>query len=369
MKIPPRAAYAPPGPEKKPEEVDDLAQRRDALLAIEVPEARDPPGLELARTEAASEETALLLHDVDIVTSEALEKARLRHFVPRRRLEVDKDAPQNRRKRARREGDTREGDSNASRDEIDLEAIAEAIASADDAPRERAHLFLPDEIALPGDPRLADPDEARRALGSPQAYARHVLILGEAFRLSTGATRSEVIAYIASMFVALSDRAFARKAFREFGGATGIVEIYPLEIAAHFLVAYPGFLRGTGWGYIFAELCGGGPDASRLVVGAPGAAIALEYRPDLLIRGFAIEVGSRVAYRFEPAREPGRYELTFEAPCAHSALVMATTKSGFAAIDRFAVRVGDEVRAGHLAASSVPALLTVSLHALFQSRA
>jgi hypothetical protein len=102
--------------------------------------------------------------------------------------------------------------------------------------------------ASPGDLSLVNPDDIHRALATPVAYAKHIMILTEAFRRSTGATRPEAVHYMAGMFLGPSDRHFGWAALKEFGHATGIIDIYPLEIIEHILENHAGHLPKVSFG-------------------------------------------------------------------------------------------------------------------------
>lgn len=283
---------------------------------------------------APKEEAEMVLDDEDATTRDMKAK-QSRHFVPRDRMTVDKDAPQLLRKRRPWEEEEEEQEERREEDpeEIDLDGIAEAIASAGDH-------AAPEGLVAVGDPRLLDPHAIKEALGSPAAYAKHCMILAEAFRQSTGAHRREAVTYLARLFAALGDRAFARQALKELGPGTGIVDLYPLEVVAHVLEQHPGLLSKVGFGRLFAR-----PKAQRNLVLEAGVAGLLEYPSHLKIRGFALEGGGQPGYRFEPALDEGRYHLTIQAAGKYRLLISGTTRSGYTVIDRIDVLVKDGPKA------------------------
>jgi hypothetical protein len=165
------------------------------------------------------------------------------------------------------------------------------------------------------------------------------MVLAEAFRAATGATRSEAIAYLALLFAGLGDRSFARQALKELGPATGIIDIYPLEVIEHLVEAYPGLLLKAGFGTLFVR-----PKKKSLDLEA-GVAVHLEYPSGLKVRGFAIKGGGRPGYRFEPTETEGRYLLMIFSPGEYRLLISALTRSGHTVIDRFDAIVSDGPRA------------------------
>lgn len=314
------------------------AQGREALAAAHLSAsaaAGDPDS-----TAPVKEEAEMVLDDEDAATRDAKARQRAKHFVPRDRFTVDKDAPTHGRKvRWDLLDDEEEDDEDArlaetEEAEVDLAAIAEAIASADDEDRPRAHLFAKSKTARPGDPGLVDPETAMRRLGSPLAYAHHALLLSEAFRQTTGATRAEAVAYLAELFVAVPDPAFGRSALRELGPGTGIVEIYPLEVIAHILERFPGFLTKVSFAPFLVRL-----EEDAVLALEPYRALELELPEALQMRGFAIVGGLRPGYRFEPSREPGRYRLVMGAVGEYELLLSARAPNGNTQLERVQIRV------------------------------
>lgn len=260
--------------------------------------------------------------------------ARRRAGAARDRFSVDKDAPELLRARKWTEDDEEE----EARDEEELElevSDEDDILERDTPSQPRAHLFCADEKPEPGDLALTDPDEIARVLGSPLAYAKHSMILAEAFRRRTGATRAEAIEYLARMFIAPSDRSFGRLAIKEFGPSSGIIDIYPLEVVEHVLERYPGFLPKVGFGRLFANV----PIEEETIFVDTKTPVILEYPAELKIRSFAISGGGRPGYLLEPDLEPGKYRLHIYTSGKYRVLISGVNQHGYTTIDRLRVQV------------------------------
>jgi hypothetical protein len=199
--------------------------------------------------------------------------------------------------------------------------------------------------AEPGDLRLTDPELARRALVTPHAYAKHCMILAEAFRRATGATRSEGVAYLARLFLALADPQFGRAALRELGPATGIVDLYPLELLEHVIDLYPGFVPKVARGRFVQR----DPPELESFAFATDTPLVLSYKAELKVRGFAVVGGARPGYRFEPCGE-GAYTLRLDTPGRYTVAVSCLSRTGQVVIDRLELRV----RAGLDARAPLP---------------
>jgi len=289
------------------------------------------------------EEQEMVLDDEDATTRDAKKRQR-DQYVARDRLTVDKDAPELRRTRAlwaqvmgeEEEDEDEDAGHSAGHhapdpEDLDLEAIGEAIASAgDEAPLDRARYFRRPDRSRVGDPSLTDPAQIRQALRSPIAYAKHVMVLGEAFARATGAHRSEVVQYMATMYAAMPDRAFARQALKEFGPATGVLDVYPLEIVEELVLRYPGSLPKVGFGRLFVRPQADSAKALELV---EGRSSALSYPKNLKIRGFAIKGGGNPGYLFEPDEHPGAYRLRIDLPGRYRLMISAITRSGHTIVD------------------------------------
>ncbi len=309
-------------------------------LPAEAKDVRGAPipgaGSEENRQRGAEPDPSKIVREDESAAADPAARRRKR-LVARDRLTIDKDAPEVRRKRKR--SDDEEDPSERSADQM-----LEWSDGLDDggARVSRAHLFEAGAAHQPGDLDLLDPDEIHRALETPLAYAKHCMILGEAFRHSTGATRAEAIAYLGRLFAGPSDPAFGRLALKEFGPSTGIVDIYPLELVEHMLQKYPGFLPKVGFGRFFSRE---GERAERYQTDTL-TPITLAYPEELKVRGFALIGGGRPGYRFEPGESPGTYRLLFHAPGSFHCAVSALSRTGHTLIERLSVEVrrapGDE---------------------------
>ncbi len=309
-----------------------------AAVAAEKTRASSPGAGEARRAGPPREDSEVVLEDEDATSRDNKLWQSRRPLVSRDRLTVDKDAP-DRERRRQWVADEEDPTGAELEDSVELADIEEAIYSAGDAGGPRAHLFAREDRPEPGEPGLTDPAAIQRRFKSPIGYAKHVMILAEAFRHSTGATRAEALAYLARMFVALPDRAFGRLALKEFGPGTGILDLYPLEVVAHVLERYPAFLPKVGFGRLFSPATGERGTTLRLDAGEP---FTLVYPAELKIRGFALVGGGRPGYAFEPATEPGRYRLTIDTAGRHSLLISALTRSGHTILDRLEAVVSGE---------------------------
>ena len=183
-----------------------------------------------------------------------------------------------------------------------------------------------------GDLSLSDPNEMKRQLGPSVRFAQHAMMLASE-RMREGMPRTEAVQFLSSLYLGVSDRAYAQKALREFGPATGVLDLYPLELMKHLLENVPSFVPKVSTGSFFAKP----PKAGyKTKTGEP---ITLTYDPLLRIRGFAIEGGKDPGYLFEPVDPPGTYELTFHNPGTFSCMVSALAKTGAVSIEAFEVVV------------------------------
>ncbi|MEO1335486.1 MAG: hypothetical protein AAFV29_07565, partial [Myxococcota bacterium] len=183
-----------------------------------------------------------------------------------------------------------------------------------------------------GDPSLTHPDDMQRILGPSVRFAQHAMVLAQA-QLDAGVDRADALAFLANIYVQAKDRAYANKALREFGPATGILDIYPLELVDHLLEFVPGFchrIRRTGF------LTSSQTAGYRAKV---GQTIELTYDPKLRIRGFAIKDGLRPGYLLEPVDPPGTYRLVFLSPGDFTAMVSAISKDGELWIETFPCQI------------------------------
>jgi len=198
-------------------------------------------------------------------------------------------------------------------------------------PRNATQALDPGPLAEPGDLTLTDPEEARRALKTPVGYAKHCMILAEAFRRASGATRAEGLAYLARMFVASGDIAFGRAALKELGPSTGIIDLYPLEVIDQVLDVFPGFLPKVARGRFIQR------DSEAILMDTDRPAL-LTYKEELKVRGFAVLGGAQPGYRFEPA-SAGTYRLEILTAGRYTLATSCLSKTGQIVIDRLEVTV------------------------------
>lgn len=269
--------------------------------------------------------------ELGVQTAYAQANRRFRR-VARDRMNVDKDAPELVRKR--RPEDELEDEREQSSEQV-IEIYGGDLLDSGAHSTSRAHLFAASDEAQPGDLSLTDPEDMQRALKTPVAYARHSMILSEAFRKTTGATREEGVAYLGRLFVALKDKSFARNALKEFGAGSGILDLYPLEVVEHILDHYPTFLPKVGFGRFFRRVA---EEASVLHTDT-ATPLILTYPEELKIRGFALRGGGRPGYLFEPADQLGSYRLAIDSPGKFSFLISSLSRTGHTMIERLDVVV------------------------------
>ncbi|MBI2375462.1 MAG: hypothetical protein HYV07_15810 [Deltaproteobacteria bacterium] len=250
--------------------------------------------------------------------------------------EIEEEEVEEREGRGNKEGhgDDRKQHGHDDEDRLDDHVFEAGI---DPAWTGRARRRLKPEAAAfeVGDTRLTDPDEIQRALGAPIAFAKHAMILSEAFRYTTGATRAEALEYLASLFSSSADRSFARAALREFGPGTGIVDIYPLEVVELLLETHPGFLPKIGFGKVFPQA----GQRERPLVTDTATPVELEHPPGLRIRRFALKGGGCPGYVFEPSPTENRYRLTIQSAGSFDLLVSGVVRSGHTIVQRVYLRV------------------------------
>ncbi len=322
---------------KPPKELPGTTDRRMAEKQAQIAQgqAQSNRASEKGELGVGRDEAYVVRPEEDAPTKEKKKKPR---HIARDRFQVDKDAPELVRTR---EWDSESEEERRDPDEQELE-LADWFSSDSVLPEggpsvSRAHLFDEDRKPEPGDPSLRDPESIQRALGAPASYAKHVMILAEAFRRTTGATRSEALSYLGAMFVGLKDRSFGRLALKEFGPSTGILDIYPLEVMEHVLENHPGYLPKAGFGTIFRKE----GEERRKLVAKVDEEIVLEYPESLKVRGFALKGGGCPGYVFEPGAEPGQYRLVFSSAGRFDVLLSATNRAGYTMIDRLEVEVED----------------------------
>ncbi len=229
------------------------------------------------------------------------------------RIDFDEDGKKRKRRRDEEE------------DDEDGEAAAEAAEAAKAAgltAKDGAGKYFQDmpEDRM-GDISLTDPNAMKRLLGPSVRFAQHAMLLTQR-KLTEGSTRNEAIGYLAELYVGLDDRAYAHKALKDFGPATGILDIYPLEVFDHLLQNVPGFFTHVEKASFFAETT---QDALHCEV---GKVFQLNYDSELRVRGFAIRDGQRPGYLFEPDEEPGSYRLVWLNDGTFDVLMSAISKDG-----------------------------------------
>ncbi len=183
-----------------------------------------------------------------------------------------------------------------------------------------------------GDLTLTSPEDIKKILGPSVRFAQHAMLLAEN-ELKGGMKREDALAYMASLFVGLTDSAYANKALRDFGPGTGIVDLYPLEVMQHLLQHVPGFVTKISTAKFFVNVPKEGYD------GFAGEPILLRYPEGYRIRGFAIKGGDKPGYLFEPTDPPGTYLLTIASPGTYTVIVSALAKGGVLSIEEFPARI------------------------------
>lgn len=186
-----------------------------------------------------------------------------------------------------------------------------------------------------GDLSLSDPNEMKRALGPSVRFAQHAMLLAAERGKETN-DREASLDLLATLYTGVSDRAYANKALREFGHATGIIDIYPLELMNHLLEHVPGFCTKVRKGSFLRRTEG---DDALALSGTVGAPMRLDYDPELRVRGFALAGGGRPGYLLEPLDEPGAYQLIFLSPGTFTAILSAITKDGWLVLEEIAITV------------------------------
>lgn len=301
------------------------AEEKDIRADLEVEAEEIRLGQERAHTADIEEEARRHAHG-------EREEARVRDHDPLRQEDAFRVTAacfdeEGRHKRKRREQDE---------DSEEANRAGEAAAKRGFARRESSARYfeVPPADRL-GDLSLVDPDEAKRQLGPSVRFAQHAMILAHARMTNEGETRldrAEAIRFLASLYTGLSDRAYANKALREFGPATGILDIYPLELFDHLLRFVPGFCQKVRPAP-FLTTQDETPMSGKHRTLPVGDVVHLRYADGLRIRGFCIEGGARPGYVFEPGPERGDYELTVQNPGTFRILISAIQRDGWLLID------------------------------------
>jgi hypothetical protein len=234
---------------------------------------------------------------------------------------IDLDEDRKRRGRPQRDPEDGRGEDGEAAAQAAQAAASKGLAQADGAGR----YFQDAPADRLGDPSLTRPDDIKRQLGPSVRFAQHAMILAEA-RLKASGRRDEAVSFLASLYLGVSDRAYANKALREFGPATGIIDIYPLEVMQHLLQHVPGFVsRANETRFLEAKTA-----TYRARAGEP---IRLVHDPELRIRGFALPGGARPGYVLEPVDPPGTYHLTFLEAGQFDVLLSAISREGWLLIE------------------------------------
>ena len=313
------------------------AGRQEAAATARAETAHGGPKVDTHR-QAPKEEQEMILDDEDAMSRDAKARQRRRTIVSRDRLTVDKNAPDHRREVP---WDLLSDDEQAEPDEatVDVDAIVDGAFSRQIS---RAHLFATKASVAPGAPGLLMPEDIQTAFPSPIDYAKHCMLLAEAYAQSTGAYREETVRYMAALFMGLPDVGFARRALMAWGPDTGIVDIYPLEVIEHILLARPDFLprvRFERWIVPVGEV------ATAALNVDPTERLLLHVPEDVMVRGFAIRGGLRPGYCFEPGPSPATYALTLDRPGRFTILTSARSDHGYTLVDRLEVCVNGEPHA------------------------
>lgn len=246
---------------------------------------------------------------------------------------VDWDERRKKRGRQRDQEDEEEGEDGEAAAEAAKSAKQKGLVGADGAGR--YFQDVPEDRL--GDPALANPEEMKRVLGASVRYAQHAMLLAQT-KMEEGMTRTSAIGYLAQLYADLGDRDYARKALKAFGPATGILDLYPLEVVDHLLAHVPAFFTNVQRGRFFTS------SANSRYRAKSGETLHLSYPPDLKIRGFAIKGGERPGYLLEPTDPKGTYALTFQSAGRFDILISAIGKGGALLIEEMVCEIepGDE---------------------------
>lgn len=188
-----------------------------------------------------------------------------------------------------------------------------------------------------GDFSLVNPNEMKRKLGPSVRFAQHAMIIAHQ-RMKDGMPREEALEFLCTLYLGVSDRSYARKALKSFGPATGILDIYPLELTERLLENVPSFLPKISVGSFLSSPPKKGYEAKA------GEIITLKYSPELRIRGFAVKDGEKPGYLFEPAEPDGHYALSFAHPGDFIVMLSAMDRRGRVVIEELSFKIapGDE---------------------------
>jgi hypothetical protein len=197
-----------------------------------------------------------------------------------------------------------------------------------------------------GDLGLTNPNEMKRVLGATSRFAQHAMLLAQQ-KIDQGESRGDAIAFLARFYIELGDREYAKKALREFGPGTGILDIYPLEVVEHLLEFVPSFFHNVQRGRFFTSSLNSQYRAKA------GEIITLTYPPELKIRGFALKGGERPGYLLEPTDPPGTYALSFQSSGTYQILVSAIGRAGAVFIEEMVCEIEEGDAASFEAAAAI----------------
>ncbi len=186
---------------------------------------------------------------------------------------------------------------------------------------------------LVGDDSLVDPNEMQRLLITHQRYARHAMLIAEQKR-EDGLSRNDSIRFLSNLFLDNNDHTFARKALKEFGPQTGIIDMYPLEVISDIITLNPDFLPKTAHAP-FAK--------STNFITESNDPVLLEYPQSYRIRGFAVKGGDKIGYLLQPLSETGKYHLIIQKTGLYHFLLSATDDKNNYLIDEIKVEVVDRL--------------------------
>lgn len=183
-----------------------------------------------------------------------------------------------------------------------------------------------------GDPTLVNPNEIKRKLGPSARFAQHAMLIADQ-RMKEGMPREEALEFLCKLYLGLGDRSYARKALKSFGPATGILDLYPLEVTEKLLRDVPSFLPKISVGSFLTNSQKKGYEAKT------GEVVHLTYPAELRIRGFAIKGGDKPGYLFEPTDPDGTYAVSFSSAGEFEVMVSAMNRTGHVVIEELSFKI------------------------------
>ncbi len=300
-----QAHSSPKSEYQRPHRVHTSAERRAA-------DAR--------KHEAAMQDEAMKHLQIDLEKTQAQREAEIEENQRLKGISLD----ERRNKRGRKQEDEDASDSESAE-----ETAAKTLGLGEGGAGKYFQDLPADRL---GDMSLTSPNEMKRLLGPSVRFAQHAMLLAEA-RLKEGAPRQDALAYLASIYLGVADRAYANKALRDFGASTGIVDLYPLELMKHLLEHVPSFLSKVSTASFLAATPREGYQAKA------GVPLKLTFDAGLRIRGFAVKSGEKPGYLLEPMDPPGTYHLTMGSAGTFTVMMSALDKNGVLHIQEFLVEV------------------------------